>query len=138
MTVERIEYKDLMGKPYVKGGVHPHLGLDCAGISILLLRRRGIEIPLSMASKDNADEVLAAWASALNTPWEKLPPCLTSHNQTGDVVVFKGKNGLSMGVIVNAKQNLVATAIENKTSRVLYYRQLAKLVRGIYRWKGYA
>ncbi len=49
-----LNYSDLIGIPYVKGGRDPSKGLDCYGLCIVVFKRLGIDLP-EFHSPDESD-----------------------------------------------------------------------------------
>ncbi len=110
--LERIDYSDLIGLPYVRGGATRE-GLDCVGIGRLALERMGA--PLEPGDLPATEDDLQASLFQLGgmpgrSPWIHLGALASHATRLGDIVLSTSPEGSHVGVMVDAPRRLVLTA----------------------------
>jgi hypothetical protein len=86
-----------------------------------------------------AEATLAAWASAVDSPWETMDPSAADRPQEADVWLLEADGDpAGLAVVACARQGLVVTSVPERGVCALKARMLRPSVRAVYRWKGAA
>ncbi len=67
----QLNVSDLIGVPFVDGGRDPETGLDCWGLTMIVMRRCGLEIPDYKISCFDTSEIGQAVRRDLAARWAK-------------------------------------------------------------------
>src|SRR3954464_9164867 len=120
MSTLKVDVSNLLGIPYLLGGVNPREGVDCrwtarAALELIFPDLESHEFPLSA----DEEEVMLTRIRAGETNWIKVGESAAAARKIGDVLHGRGEEGQSfVAVVVDQVTPLAITATKDRRVHV--------------------
>lgn len=136
-----IPYADLLDVPWRRLSADPSAGLDCIGVSDVVLRRYGIEGALPASEEAMRALLTEAEGSERVGSWVRVGDTAGCADQLGDLLLSRvrnretGKDETHVSVVVSLGPPRAISSCEDRGVYVIRASRIRR-VYGVWRWQG--